>query len=109
MICDLAETYGIFNYEELSPRLVSTLVIGLRDNSRVKRKLSNSRLTFEESMLVIVFDALQAINYKLGHRKGQEKPKSLYKKINEEKKKDDLMTFNSPEMFENWRKEHLDG
>lgn len=106
MICDIAETYGIYDYTQLSPRMLATLVIGLREDSRVFKKISKARLTYEESMLALIFDILQAMNYKLGHRKGQEKPKSLYKKLTEVKEKDDLIAFNSPEDYERWRKEH---
>ena len=106
MICDLAETYGILNYKELSPLLVATLVIGLPPSSRIMKKIAKARLTYEESMLALIFDVLQAMNYKLSHRKGQEKPKSLYKKFTEVKEKDDLRAFNSPEDYEKWRKEH---
>ncbi len=33
LICDLAETYQIYNYKSLPARLVATLSVGLRDDS----------------------------------------------------------------------------
>ena len=107
MICDLAETYGIYDYRSQSPELISVLVFGLKEDSRVIKKITKARLSFNDSILALIFDSLQIINYKLGHRKGQEKPKSLFKKLTEEKKKDDLQKFATPEAFENWRKEHI--
>lgn len=109
MICDLAQTYGIWNYKDLPPSLVATLVIGLGENSRIMKKQAKARLSYQDSILALIFDSLQVISYKLGHRKGQEKPKSLYKKLTEEKKKDDLKAFKSPEDFDKWRKEHVNG
>ena len=48
MICDLAETYHLFNYQEYPPELVGTLVFGLRKESRVKMKLSGDKITTTE-------------------------------------------------------------
>lgn len=109
MICDLAQTYGLFNYKSLPPSLVATLVLGLGEDSRVIKKITKARLSYHDSILALIFDSLQIINYKLGHRKGQGKPKSLYKKLTEENKKDDLKAFKSPEEFDKWRKEHVNG
>lgn len=39
MICDLAETYQIFDYRRVPGRLLGTLVAGLGPNSRVKKRL----------------------------------------------------------------------
>lgn len=40
MICDLAETYRIYDYRALPVKTLAVLVCGLRDDSRVMRKLS---------------------------------------------------------------------
>lgn len=39
MICDLAETYQIFDYRRVPGRLLGTLVAGLGANSRVKKRI----------------------------------------------------------------------
>ena len=41
LICDLAETYHIYDYRKLPPILVSTLAVGLRDSSRIKMRLND--------------------------------------------------------------------
>lgn len=109
IICDLAETYGIYDYRMLPPKTVATLVLGLREDSRVMMKISKARLSYKDSILALIFDGVLAVNYKLGHKKGQEKPKSLYKKLTEVQKKDELRSFRTPEEYEKWRKEHTDG
>ena len=38
LICDLAETYHIYDYRSLPVKLVATLSAGLRDDSRIKLK-----------------------------------------------------------------------
>lgn len=107
MICDLAETYGIFDYKALRPDLVATLVIGLRPDSRVMMHLAKAKLNFQQTMMALIFDALQVIAFNQGHKKHAKKPESLYKKLTTEPKKDELMSFDSPVAYEAWRKEHI--
>ena len=104
MICDLAETYGIFDYQELPPRLVATLVVGLRDNSRVKMKLAGARLTMDQMLLALILDSINLLRWGRSRKRGA-KPKSVYKLLTEEKKqKDELKAFRSPEDYEAWMK-----
>ena len=107
MICDLAETYGIIDYHQIKPDILAVLVLGLPQGSRIMRKLTNAKLSYIDSVLALIFDALQVIAYNQGHKKGSKKPESLYKKIIAEDKKDEYMTFTSPESYERWRKEHI--
>lgn len=110
MICDLAETYGILDYKQLKPDLIATLVVGLKPDSRVMLHLSGNKATYIDSLLALIFDLLQIIAFKQGHKKGAKHPESLYKKLTEEKaEKDELMAFETPEEFEKWRKEHVNG
>lgn len=109
MICDLAETYGILDYKQIKPSILAVLVIGLPKDSRIMRKVSNAKLGYKDSVLALIFDTLQIIAYKQGHKKGAKRPESLYKRLTAEDKKDEYMTFTSPEAFERWRKEHING
>lgn len=43
LICDLAETYNIYDYRSIPVNLLSTLSVGLRDNARIKMKLRGER------------------------------------------------------------------
>lgn len=109
MICDLAETYGILDYKQIKPNILATLVLGLPRDSRIMMKISKAKLGYLDSVLALIFDCLQVIAYNQGHKKGAKKPESLFKKITAEDKKDEYMTFTSPEEFERWRKEHING
>ena len=40
LICDFAETYGIYDYRKLPLKTAAILASGLRDNSRIKIKMS---------------------------------------------------------------------
>lgn len=109
LICDLAETYGIYNYKELSPMLVATLTIGLRDESRVKMKISGQRITMDQMLMALIVDDLNLLLWSRKRKRGK-RPPSLYKKLTEPKKeKDELRAFESPEDYERWRKATIDG
>lgn len=113
MICDLAETYHIYDFQGLSPSMVATLILGLRDNSRVKMKLSNTKLTVEQMLLAIVADNLQYIAWTKTKdaRKGRYKNKSILKTLQGEYQngngKDDLMSFKTVEEFEEYMTQFL--
>lgn len=84
-------------------------MLGLPNESRIMLKIAGSKLTYKESALALIFDALQIIAYNQGHAKGAKRPESLYKKLTAEKKqKDELMQFDTPEQYEEWRKEHYE-
>ena len=56
LICDLAETYGIFDYESLPVKLVATLAVGLRGDSRIKMKISGAVLSQRDLILSQIAD-----------------------------------------------------
>lgn len=108
VICDLAETYHILDYKKLPPSLVATLVVGLDDSARIKRKISKTKLTLEQSLLAFVADGINILIWqktKDGY-KGKNKPESIYKKLMglDKKQKEELMSFNTVEDYEKWYK-----
>lgn len=112
MICDLAETYHILNYRELPPLLVATFVLGLRGDSRVKMRISESKLSVEQILLAMIVDNLnfQSWTYTKDARKGKTyKEKSVLKTLNGEyeEKKDDLISFETAEEFEQYMSQFI--
>ena len=76
MICDFAETYGLYNYKELPPLTVATLLLGLRENSRVRMHVSGSRLTLDQMMEAAILDELRFLSWtktKHGRRYNQKR------------------------------------
>ena len=106
LICDLAETYGIYDYESLPLQTVATLSIGLRGNSRIKMKAAGRRLDTTEALLATMTDYLALIFWtktKDG-QKNKNRPKSLREALENGNKKDnDILGFSSPEEFEKMR------
>lgn len=105
VICDLAETYGIYDMESLPVQTVATLVIGLRGDSRIKMRLSQSDLTQSDLLRTIIADYLALLVWmktKDG-RKGRNRPKPLREVIGKHKQQKEIVGFDSPEEFERAR------
>jgi len=111
LTCDLAEYYHIIDWRalveagQLKPSVLATLSIGLCEDSRIKRKLSNRNISLTQMLLSVVADRLGVLIWqqtKDGH-KNRNHPKSIYKALTgQEKQKEELMTFQTPEEFEAW-------
>lgn len=79
LVCDLAETYGLFNWRALPCTTVATLADGLGFNSRINAKISGTLARFDEIMQARIVDALEILiwqNTKDG-QKNRNRPKSL--------------------------------
>jgi len=58
LICDLAETYQIYDYRSLPARSVATLSAGLRENSRIKMKEEGRTASHETILLATIADRI---------------------------------------------------
>lgn len=103
LICDLAETYGIFDYRALPVPLLATLAAGLREDSRIKRILAGAKMTRLEMLVAAVVDKLSALvwlNSEDG-RKGENRPKSvLVLLMGEEPEESPVEGFDTADEFE---------
>src|SRR5690606_39631099 len=94
LMCDLAETYGIYNYRQLPPTLVAVFSLGLRENSRIKMKLSGQTVPFETMLLAGIYDRLSMLVWfqtKDGH-KGRNRPTSLTSLLRSEEHTSELQS-----------------
>ena len=101
MICDLAETYHIYNYKECQPLLVGTLVLGLRDDSRVKMFLSGQKQSLDRILMARMVDELSFLswaNSKDG-QKNRNRPKSVLQSLLGIEKKEEYATFEDFDEF----------
>ena len=110
LICDLAETYHILNYKELSPKLVATLSCGLSNDSRIKRKIADRRLTLEEALMAATVDKLSQLFWikTKDAQHGRNRPKSILDALENPPEKK-YKVFSSIEEFERKRAEILKG
>lgn len=79
LICDLAETYHIYDYRSLPLRLVATLSAGLRDNSRIKLIAAGAPAAHETILLATIADRIEMFRYGFSSdaAKGKNKPISI--------------------------------
>ncbi len=103
LICDLAETYHIYDYRSLSPVQIATFSVGLRDDSRIKMKLRGINFPTNTMLLAAIVDRLSILVWhktKDG-QKGRNKPKSILEAmVQTEEKEKDYEVFDTPEAFE---------
>ena len=100
LICDLAETYHIFDYRSLPVKLVATLSAGLRDESRSKMLLANVPVTQDTFLLAVIADRIE--DFRRIFVKSKEPPVSIANALlNKEKKaKRNVVGFRTVEEFE---------
>lgn len=107
LICDLAETYHIFYYKSLPCRIVATFACGLRENSRIKMKMSGMNATIEQTMLAAIVDSTR-LNVWLQSAdgiKGRNRPESIADIITGRTETKSITAYTSPEEFDrDWKK-----
>lgn len=103
LMCDLAETYHIYNYKELPCTMVALFSCGLREESRIKKKLSGVNASREEMLLASIADSLSTLVWlktKDGV-KGINRPKSFVETLLEVKQEDnsEVVAFDTADDF----------
>lgn len=113
LICDLAETYGIFDYKSLPVQLVAVFSYGLREDARIWKKLTEVR-NIDREIMVSILDNLNWLVWAQTEdgANNRNKPESLYKKLygKESDKQSEVESYTSPEEYkkawERIRKQH---
>lgn len=102
LVCDLAESYGVYNYRSLSLRTVAQLVAGLGVNSRISKKVNGMPNAIDELLLAEIADRLGLLLHGLC---GIDKPKSIVESLYGLKQDDDskVMAFDDPSEFMRYR------
>lgn len=113
LICDLAETYRIYDYRQLPLLQVAVFAYGLRDDSRIKKIISNQAVSLDTLLFASMVDRLSLslwLQTKDG-QKGVNRPKSIVDQLTkpdkEERDEREYLVFESGEDFENYRKKLL--
>lgn len=79
LVCDLAETYGIFDMRALPATTLATLAVGLRDNSRIKLAMAGIKVPRDTIMQAAVVDRLSLLLWYItgGPKTGANQPRSM--------------------------------
>lgn len=111
LICDLAETYRIYDYRQLPLLQVAVFAYGLRDDSRIKKIISNQVVSLDTLLFASMVDRLSLslwLQTKDG-QKGTNRPNSIVDHLTKKEEKDekDYLVFKSGEDFEKYREKLL--
>lgn len=108
LICDLAETYHIYDYRSLPLHMVGIFACGLRPDSRIGMRISNSKLTTDQTILALIADNTRALAWlnSADGAKGVNRPKSLVAELLDGRTEErDIETFESGQDFDGeWRR-----
>ena len=105
VVCDLAETYHVFDYQALPVPLLAALVFGLRPDSRYRQELNGINPTSSHVLLANIADTLMLISAGLGGAKLKDEDFWTNSVIAREEKKKEVRGFNSGQDFMNeWRR-----
>lgn len=94
LTCDMAETYGVFDIKRVPARLLATLAVGLRDDSRVKRAKFHT-VDDQTMLLAIILDVLRGVE----DPKDSKSARGYYLGLNTEPAEPEHEEFDSPEDF----------
>lgn len=103
VLCDLAETYGVFDLYALPVRTLAVLAAGLRDDSRIKTRLSGISVPRRDLLLASAVDRLSFLVWLMSEdaKRGTNRPKSLVAALlGEEDNSGDVTAFDTAEDFE---------
>ena len=99
LICDLAETYHVYDYRSLPVKLVATLSAGLRDDARIKLRAADSSVGLDTIILAAIADNLTMLRAGMD-KKNKGKPFLFSEALRGEKKKQKVRGFRTAEEFE---------
>lgn len=110
LICDLAETYHIYDYKMLPLTQVAIFAIGLKDDSRIKMKMSGQLVPMETLLLAGISDRLSVLLWRQTKdgQKGRNMPTMVLDTLTlKQEKASDVIVFSSGEDYESKRNELL--
>ena len=98
LMCDFAETYGIYDYRQLPLRNAAAFSAGLRENSRIRQKMEGAPADQTTILLASISDRLGLI---LSCLNGSDAPESIVERIfgSCEKKERPVRAYDTPEEF----------
>lgn len=112
LICDLAETYHIYDYKRFPLSTVAVFSCGLRENSRIKLKMNNQLVSLEAMLLASISDRLGILTWFQSEdgQKGKNRPTAITPTLTRtQENPKETVAFESGEAFEKTRLRLLGG
>ena len=112
LLCDMAETYHIFDFRALPVPTLAALACGLGAGSRIRKKLSGTEADCQTLLLATIADRLGWLVW-AGSEDGREnrnRPESIVDRLLGRETADaPARAFASPEEFERERRRIIEG
>lgn len=109
LVCDMAETYHIYDMHQFPVDYIATLAAGLHEESRIMMKIRNQKLSLNTYINAFCADLLQYLLWTKTKdaEKGRNKPKSLIEVLTHEPESEyEAMSY---EDFKEFRKKMING
>ena len=106
LICDLAETYHIYDYKSLPCSVVAIFACGLRDNSRIKMILNETKYPLETILSAAIVDRLSFLAWSKTEdgQKGLNRPSMIVDKLLESDDKETEGFITGNDFDEMWKR-----
>ncbi len=101
LVCDLAETYGIYDMRALPVSTLAVLAAGLRENSRIKMKLSGMKVDRDTLLMGMMADNLNFLAWTKtkAAQTGRDRPKSVLQALLNVEKRPEAQSYGSGDEF----------
>lgn len=109
LICDLAETYHIYDYKRLPADQVAVFSVGLGEDSRIRKSMEGRNISNSNLIQAAILDRLSILVWmktKDG-QKGINKPQMMVNLLTEKPKESNELSFETSEEFENAKRQLL--
>ncbi len=109
LICDLAETYHIYDYKRLPADQVAVFSVGLEEDSRIRKSMEGRNISNSNLIQAAILDRLSILVWmktKDG-QKGINKPQMMVNLLTEKPKESNELSFETSEEFENAKRQLL--
>lgn len=111
-ICDMAQTYHIYEWRSYPVKLIATLATGLPQDSRINLKRANAKVDLSTALLAKIVDNTSWLVWAQTEdgQRGLNRPKSVLLSLTEEKKPENTYrTFATTKEFDEWRRGWING
>lgn len=114
-MCDLAETYQIYDYRRLPARRVAVFSVGLRADSRIYMKMTGRKVPDDIFLKALIADRLTTLVWfkTADGQKNRRRPKSLVASLlggtSKQKTRNETKAFSSGESFMKYREKIMGG
>lgn len=113
LICDLAETYNIYDYRSLPATQVGILAAGLREDARVVMKMNKQKVPLKTMLLASIADSLHVNVWAktTDAQTGKNFPKSILAGMitDADGKDDSVEGFGTADEWEEWHRSMVGG